>query len=275
MPPATNKTGGMIVIYFRRASSELSSEPLQRWRWDLNPRRSFPLTRVRDVVLRPLGHATAAESSQRWQLPLGRRLGLNHAVAHVLQVAKVVADATTLGWTKIPSHPGARLGHRGPHDFGARAVGRGRRPAVPHSPQRQHSNDEPVSDEQLRAVHDLVQYGPTALNVQPLRVLLPRGLGPTRRAHGLQQQGQDRRRPAGRGPWRRPRHPLPTVFAHFPGAKDTYAAEAGRHAPGRDNAWLPAGCFIVDVRATGLAAGPMGGFDRNSCLLYDQVVTTV
>lgn len=137
------------------------------------------------------------------------------------------------------------------------------------------SNDEPVSDEQLRAVHDLVQYGPTALNVQPLRVLLPRGLGPTRRAHGLQQQGQDRRRPAGRGPWRRPRHPLPTVFAHFPGAKDTYTAEAGRHAPGRDNAWLPAGCFIVDVRATGLAAGPMSGFDRNSCLPYDQVVTTV
>src|SRR3954468_9155958 len=32
-----------------------------RWRWDLNPRRSCPLTRFRGVLLRPLGHATAEE----------------------------------------------------------------------------------------------------------------------------------------------------------------------------------------------------------------------
>ena len=30
-----------------------------RWRWDLNPRRSCPLTRFRGALLRPLGHATA------------------------------------------------------------------------------------------------------------------------------------------------------------------------------------------------------------------------
>jgi hypothetical protein len=34
-----------------------------RWRWDLNPRRSYPLTRFRGVLLRPLGHATGRESS--------------------------------------------------------------------------------------------------------------------------------------------------------------------------------------------------------------------
>src|SRR5689334_16259874 len=33
------------------------------WRWDLNPRRSCPLTRFRGVLLRPLGHATAEEST--------------------------------------------------------------------------------------------------------------------------------------------------------------------------------------------------------------------
>ena len=34
-----------------------------RWRWDLNPRRSCLLTRFRGVLLRPLGHATAVDSS--------------------------------------------------------------------------------------------------------------------------------------------------------------------------------------------------------------------
>ncbi len=40
--------------------------------------------------------------------------------------------------------------------------------------------DEPVTDAQFRAVHDLVRYGPTGLNAQPLRVLLlrSRGRGP-------------------------------------------------------------------------------------------------
>ena len=31
---------------------------LWRWRWDLNPRWSYPHTRFRGVLLRPLGHAT-------------------------------------------------------------------------------------------------------------------------------------------------------------------------------------------------------------------------
>ena len=35
-----------------------------RWRWDLNPRRSCPLTRFRGVLLRPLGHATAEQATR-------------------------------------------------------------------------------------------------------------------------------------------------------------------------------------------------------------------
>ena len=34
--------------------------------------------------------------------------------------------------------------------------------------------DEPVTDEQVQAVYDVVKYGPTAMNSQPLRVLLIR-----------------------------------------------------------------------------------------------------
>ncbi|MGZ6827510.1 MAG: nitroreductase family protein, partial [Mycobacteriales bacterium] len=34
--------------------------------------------------------------------------------------------------------------------------------------------DEPVSEEQVQALYELVKYGPTAMNAQPLRVLLVR-----------------------------------------------------------------------------------------------------
>ena len=33
----------------------------ERWRWDLNPRESYPSTRFRGVLLWPLGHATVGE----------------------------------------------------------------------------------------------------------------------------------------------------------------------------------------------------------------------
>jgi hypothetical protein len=36
-----------------------------RWRWDLNPRTACTVTRFRGVLLRPLGHATAAEITGR------------------------------------------------------------------------------------------------------------------------------------------------------------------------------------------------------------------
>ena len=34
--------------------------------------------------------------------------------------------------------------------------------------------DEPVTDEQMRAIHDLVKYGPTSMNNQPLRITIVR-----------------------------------------------------------------------------------------------------
>src|SRR6266550_2540691 len=34
--------------------------------------------------------------------------------------------------------------------------------------------DEPVSDEQVQAIYDLVKFAPTALNSQPLRIVLVR-----------------------------------------------------------------------------------------------------
>ena len=55
---------------------------------------------------------------------------------------------------------------------------------------------------------------------------------------------------------------LPRVFPHWPGARDGFAADdTGRVETARFNAALQAGYFLLGVRAAGLAAGPMGGFD--------------
>src|SRR6478735_8381264 len=41
--------------------------------------------------------------------------------------------------------------------------------------------DEPVTDAQVAAIYDLVKYAPTAMNTQPLRILLVRDGGPRER----------------------------------------------------------------------------------------------
>src|SRR5262245_15453347 len=46
---------GPVAETFRTGEAGL---PEWRWRRDLNPRRSHPLTRFRGVLLRPLGHTT-------------------------------------------------------------------------------------------------------------------------------------------------------------------------------------------------------------------------
>jgi 3-hydroxypropanoate dehydrogenase len=51
------------------------------------------------------------------------------------------------------------------------------------------------------------------------------------------------------------------TFPHFPGAKAAFADDARRAEAAKTNGLLQVGYFIVGVRAAGLAAGPMSGFD--------------
>ncbi|GAB3485970.1 malonic semialdehyde reductase [Nocardiopsis coralliicola] len=126
---------------------------------------------------------------------------------------------------------------------------------------------EPVSDAQMRAVHDLVKYGPTAMNIQPLRVALLRSEESRRRIGPLMAEG-NRAKTVGA--------PLVAVLATdhdfhlrgeevFPGRGEViagaFADPAARTGAGGLNAALQAAYFIIGVRAAGLAAGPMAGFD--------------
>ena len=129
--------------------------------------------------------------------------------------------------------------------------------------------DEPVTEEQVRAIYDLVKWAPTALNAQPLRVLLvPQG---EPRERLLTHLAPGNRAKAAGAPLVAVlaadvdfHEQLPRVFPHFAGARDSFAAdEARRVETARFNATLQAGYFLLGVRAAGLAAGPMGGFDAD------------
>ena len=105
----------------------------------------------------------------------------------------------------------------------------------------QHFTDRPVSDATLRAIYDLVKWGPTSRNGQPLRMVLVRS--PEARACLQPHLSPRNRTKAGSAP-------LTVLLA----VEDGSADEAG-------SGWLQAGYFLIGVRAAGLAALPMGGFD--------------
>jgi 3-hydroxypropanoate dehydrogenase len=126
--------------------------------------------------------------------------------------------------------------------------------------------DEPVSDEQVAAIYDLVKYAPTAMNTQPLRVVLVhQGEARERLLKHLADGNRDKTAAA-------PlvailaadtdfHENLPRTFPHFEGAKDLFADPVRREQAARFNATLQIGYFLLGIRAAGLAAGPMGGFD--------------
>ncbi|MFD5462799.1 malonic semialdehyde reductase [Kitasatospora sp. NPDC127059] len=173
--------------------------------------------------------------------------------------------------------------------------------------------DEPVTEEQVQAIYDLVKYGPTAFNQQPLRVVLVRSAEGRERL--VQHLSDGNKAKTAAAPLvailaadNEFHEELPTQFPHFPQAKDVFFSErAVREQSAKLNGALQAAYFIIGVRAAGLAAGPMTGFDgeginkeffgdgehsvlavvnigkpgddawfpRSPRLAYDEVVTTV
>ncbi len=126
---------------------------------------------------------------------------------------------------------------------------------------------EPVTDEQVRAVYDLVKYAPTAFNQQPLRVVLVRS--PEARERLVRHMSEGNQAKTLAAPLTAVlaadnefHEELPRLVPHFPQAKDAFFAQRPvREQSARFNALLQMGYFIVGLRAAGLAAGPMTGFD--------------
>lgn len=126
--------------------------------------------------------------------------------------------------------------------------------------------DEPVTDDQLREIYDLAKMPPTAANTNPLRVLFVQSPEARERLVDLMDEGNRAKTLAA------PAVALLAVdtdfhehmdvlFPPMPAMKDFFAGFEGRADFARFNAALQVGYFIMAVRAVGLAAGPMTGFD--------------
>jgi 3-hydroxypropanoate dehydrogenase len=130
-------------------------------------------------------------------------------------------------------------------------------------------SDEPVTDEQVQAIYDLVRWGPTAMNSQPLRVVVLRS--EEAKARLLPHMAEGNRAKTGRAPAVAVlamdvdfHEELPRTFPHAEGLKERLDGdEDARRAVGLLNAGLQAGYAIIGIRAAGLAAGPMTGLDAD------------
>ncbi|HEX9953084.1 MAG TPA: malonic semialdehyde reductase [Rubricoccaceae bacterium] len=130
--------------------------------------------------------------------------------------------------------------------------------------------DEPVPDETLRAVYDLVQWAPTSANGQPLRVLAVRS--DDARARLLPHMSEGNRAKTAAAPLvlvmasdSRFHEHMDRIFPHAPGARSWFEgspeADTAREAGAAMNAAMQTAYWTVGLRAAGLACGPMSGFD--------------
>lgn len=127
-------------------------------------------------------------------------------------------------------------------------------------------SDEPVSDEVLDAIYNTMKMGPTLMNNQPLRITWVKS-AEARQKVSETMAGTNAQK-ALTAPalailsfdteWH---EEFPSFFPHAPERKAMFEDQGARTAIGNNNAWLQAGYFIMAVRAVGLAAGPMAGFD--------------
>jgi 3-hydroxypropanoate dehydrogenase len=127
--------------------------------------------------------------------------------------------------------------------------------------------NEPVTDTQLHAIHEIMKHGPTTANSQPQRILFLRSQEAKQRlAPALSKTNRDKTLAA----------PVVAIFAydlkfsehldrfyHVAGARNWYTTSAElNESTAFRNATLQAAYFMIAARALGLDCGPMSGFDN-------------
>ena len=126
--------------------------------------------------------------------------------------------------------------------------------------------DAPVTDHQLHAIWDLTKWAPTSGNINPLRILYLRS--PESRERAVAHLAEGNRAKTLTAPMTALlaadlhfHEFVPQLFPARAEQREVYEKMEGRAEMANFNATLQAAYFIVAVRATGLAAGPMSGFD--------------
>ena len=128
----------------------------------------------------------------------------------------------------------------------------------------------PVTDDELAGIWDLARWAPTAANSQPLRVVFVRTEEGKARLVPLMNEGN--RRKTAQAPAvailardTRFHEHMPTVLPFRAEMREVLEENEGmREHLSTYGATLQVAYFIVAVRAQGLAAGPMAGFDADA-----------
>lgn len=130
--------------------------------------------------------------------------------------------------------------------------------------------EQPVSDERLKEVYDLMKWGPTSVNCSPARVVFVRSEeGKSKLKSALAPGNVDKSMAA-------PvvaivaydtefYEKLPQLFPHNPAVKDWFDGEAKAAFAEKTafrNGTLQGAYLIIAARAAGLDCGPMSGFDN-------------
>ncbi len=126
----------------------------------------------------------------------------------------------------------------------------------------------PVSDDQLRAIYDIMKFGPTSANSCPARILFVRT--PEAKARLLPALSAGNMEKTKQAPVTAiigydPRfyELLPRLFPHRPEMKNPYEANAKlAETVAFRNGTLQGAYFMIAARAVGLDVGGMSGFDN-------------
>lgn len=126
---------------------------------------------------------------------------------------------------------------------------------------------EPVTDEQIHQIYDLLKFGPTSVNGSPARFVWLKSEAAKQRLAPHLSDGN--RAKTLKAPvtvivahdleWH---EKLPELFPHAPAAKSWFADAASREAHTFRNGTLQGAYLIIAARALGLDVGPMSGFDN-------------
>ena len=127
---------------------------------------------------------------------------------------------------------------------------------------------DPIPDEDLQEIYDLVKWGPTTSNSQPLRILFLRSQAAKERLAPALSQGNRAKTMAApvcamlAYDLKFYEH-LPRTFAHNQEAKSWFEGQPALiEATALRNSSIQGGYFIMAARALGYDCGPMSGFDN-------------
>ncbi len=126
--------------------------------------------------------------------------------------------------------------------------------------------DEPVTDADLHTIWSLARLPPTSANMNPLRMVFVQS--PEARARLVARMAESNRDKTSAAPAvvllaadTAFHEYMGELFPTRPDFTEIFGADPNRRETARFNATLQAGYFLLAVRAVGLAAGPMTGFD--------------